>query len=522
MTAASRRCPVVKGSRLSKAFSGRTVLEGVDIEIHPGEVHALLGQNGSGKSTLIKILSGYHQPEPGGSLWIRGERVRLPLRPGDPHRLGLSFVHQGFGLIESATVLENLRLGGYATGHVFRISWRDERKRARQELARLGITADPETPVWCLQEVDRALITIARSLDLLAGHTHGLLVLDEPTASLPRDGVDVLFAAIRKVAEMQHGVLFVTHRLDEVFAICDRASILRDGKLVHVADVSQLSEDEVITKIVGTSLDRLYPTPQKTRATKVLAVRGLSGAGIEKTSFELRQGEILGLTGLHGMGYATVPYLLVGAERAESGELIIGSRRHELRRMSPARASMLRVALLPANRQRLGGSASATVTENVTLCTLRKYFVHGFLRRKQERRRVAQLLTAFQVSPPEPERTFATLSGGNQQKALLAKWFETEPTVLLLDEPAQGVDVGARAHIFHRLRDAAQGGLSMIIASVEYEDLAHLCDRVLVFRNGRVVSELHRKELTADRIVEQCFRAGGQSQSQMEGAGVQL
>jgi ribose transport system ATP-binding protein len=472
----------------------------------PGEIHGLLGQNGSGKSTFIKILAGYHAPDHGAKLAIGGKPVSLPLDPGTPHLLGLSFVHQDLGLVPEMTVLENLRVGSYETGFGWRIRWRRERERVRVALRQFGLEQiSPDAEIGTLRDVERAMVAIVRALEQLKGLTRGVLVLDEPTAYLPRDGVERLFEAVRTVAAAGFGVLFVTHRLEEVRVLTDRVTILRDGAHVDTAATASLSERDVIERILGRALGELYPSAHQMRGEIALAARNISGTVVRSFSIELHRGEIVGLTGLLGMGQEQVPHLLFGSERARTGEVVLGKRELDLRQMSPRRAITAGIALMPANRLREGAAQAATVTENVTLPTLRSYFRLGFLRHRRERRAVIAQLHEFQVVPPDPTRVFAKLSGGNQQKALLAKWFATRPQVFLLHEPTQGVDIGAKKQIFGQIRDLAEGGGAVVLASVEYEDLAHLCDRVLVFRDGEIVAELRGTDLSTERIVEQCF-----------------
>jgi len=501
--------PVLSARNFSKTFSGKTVLQGLDLDILPGEVHGLLGQNGSGKSTFIKILAGYHAPDDGASLTVSGAPVSLPLDPRAPQLLGLSFVHQDLGLVPEMSVLENLRVGNFETRAGWRIPWRRERQRVRESLQPFGLGhLEPEAEVRTLREVERALIAIVRALDRLKGEERGVLVLDEPTAYLPRDGVERLFAAVRTVASQGVGVLFVTHRLEEVRALTDRVTILRDGAHVETAATASLSEYELIERILGRTLGELYPGAHEMQGELALSAHDVSGSVVDEFAIDVRRGEIVGLTGLLGMGHEQAPHLLFGSQRAESGRVSLGGRDYDLRRMSPRDAIAAGLALLPANRLREGAVQNATVTENVTLTTLPSYFTRGVLRHRRERREVTDLLHEFHVTPAEPGRILAKLSGGNQQKALLAKWFATRPQVFLLHEPTQGVDIGAKKQIFAQIRDLADAGGSVILASVEYADLAHLCNRVLVFRDGRVVTELYGAELTEERIVEQCFASG--------------
>jgi ribose transport system ATP-binding protein len=481
---------------LSKTFAGRTVLQDVDLDVMAGEVHGLLGQNGSGKSTLIKILAGYHQPDEGATMQVEG---------------GLAFVHQDLGLVQDGTVLENLYVGRYTTRAGWRVPWASERRRAQQALDRFGVHVDPDAKIGSLREVDHAMIGIVRAFEQLQGFDRGLLVLDEPTAYLPRDGVGRLFDAVREIAAAGFGVLFVSHRLEEIQALTGRVSILRDGRLVDTARTADLGERELIARILGFAMDDLYPALHEPHGERTLSVRDVSGSTVSGFSMDLHRGEVVGVTGLRGMGYEEVPYLLFGEGASARGELTVGHRRFDLARLTPREAMRAGIALLPANRLRDGGSAGASVRENMTLATLGTYKRGGFLRLRQEASRVSTLLKDFQVQPPEADRPLGTLSGGNQQKVLLAKWFETRPEVFLLHEPTQGVDVGARRQIFRHIAAAAKAGTSFVLASSEYQDLPHLCDRVIVFRDGRPVSELHGAALTHERIVEQCFREAGAS-----------
>lgn len=444
--------------------------------------------------------------------------MALPLGPRDPLALGIAFVHQDLGLAELMSVVENLFVGRHLTGFGWRIRWRAEKAQTSQELAQLGLSIGAETAVSTLPAVDRATIAILRALKQVQHIPRGLLVLDEPTSYLPRDGVERLFGAVQSLASSGFGVLFVTHRLEEVRAIGDTVTILRDGEKVLTADVQAVSSSEIVKHIIGRSLNERYRERPPARDTSevVLSVRGLSGKAqayggghIEDFDLDLRRGEIVGVTGLVGMGYEAIPYLLFGVGSATAGIIKTGGERLRLSDVTPRRAIELGCALLPANRLRDGSAQVASVAENVTLPTLGDYFVGGLLHRRREVKTVEGLLTRFDVRPRGARRIFGTLSGGNQQKALLAKWFATNPDVLLLHEPTQGVDIGAKEQIFSLMRDAAASGTGVMIASAEYEDLAHLCNRVLVLRYGSVVCELHAEDLAPRRILEECFRQEG-------------
>jgi ribose transport system ATP-binding protein len=496
---------------LSKTFGGTHALRDVSLDILPGEVHGLLGENGSGKSTLIKVLAGFHEPD-GGELRIEGERVPLPLGIGRFRELGMSFVHQDLGLVESLSVLENLRVAGLASSRSrFRISWRRERMRARETFARYGVQLDPSAPVSALKPVERALLAIVRAIEEIRrdDHGHGLLVLDEPTVFLPRENVDRLFSLVRDVAAAGTSVLFVSHDLDEVREITDRVTVLRDGVIAGTVRTAETSEQRFVELIIGRQLAAL-PELQHEDLTRKVSVRveRLAGASVSDVGFEMHEGEVVGLTGLIGSGFEEVPHLLFGARRARSGALLLDGTPIDLTRLTPVAAVRAGLALIPADRKTDGSVATLSVESNVALSVIDRYHNGLYLDRRRMRRDAARLLREFDVRPSDPSLPYGALSGGNQQKALLAKWFQTSPRLLLLDEPTQGVDVGARQQIYELIRTAAQDrGMHVVCASSDYEQLAALCDRVIVFGRGRVWRELVGSDVTKDRIIEQCYAA---------------
>jgi ribose transport system ATP-binding protein len=332
-----------------------------------------------------------------------------------------------------------------------------------------------------------------------------VLVLDEATAYLPRDDVDRLFIAVERLAAEGAGVLFVTHRLEEVRAVAHRVTVLRDGVRVATGDTATLSDRDLVELIVGRAMADLYPGHGDVREDVVFAARSAAGSEVAPFDLRLHRGETVGVTGLAGMGQETIPYLLFGADPSPAGTIELAGKSVDLRSLRPKGAIGLGIGLVPGDRLRHGGSALASVRENITLPTLRQYFRFGRIDRRKERRRVVELIDALDVRPPDPDRRFAELSGGNQQKVVLAKWFAREPRVLLLHEPTQGVDIGARQEVFRHIREFTQAGGAVLISSTEYEDLASLCDRVLVFRDARVVAELEGSALSAQSIVERAF-----------------
>jgi ribose transport system ATP-binding protein len=496
---------VFSARNLTKTFGPTRALDDFSLDLHRGEIVALVGQNGSGKSTFFKILSGYHSPD-GGRLLVRGEDVRLPIGPAELGPLGFSFVHQDLGLAPGMSVLENVRLTSFDTGPLWKIDWRGERRRVRKTLEAFELHVDPDTPVAELTQAERTIVAVTRALAFEEGHDATLLVLDEPTAYLPQADRERLFGAMRQAAAQGVAVVFATHRLDEAQEVADRIAVLRDGRLVETFATADVDERRLVRALIGRELGELYPDPPPRGGEEVvLSVDGLAGGPVRGVTFDLHRGEILGLTGVIGMGQEEIPYLLFGASSPEAGEIRVGGSKPA--RWTPRDALANGIALLPADRPRAGAIPAATLKENVTLPRLRTFFRGGRIRHRTERETVRELLTTFDVRPrPDPELLLRQLSGGNQQKALLGKWLRLDGLrVLLLHEPTQGVDIGSRQAIFGFIRDAAAAGTAIVMVSAEYEDLARLCRRVLVLRGGRIAAELSGAELTPERIVEQSY-----------------
>lgn len=517
--------PVVALRRISKTFGGVRALHDVDLTIRRGEVHGLLGENGSGKSTLVKILSGFHSPDGGGELEINGRPVTLPLHPGQFRSLGMSFVHQDLGLVPSLSVVENLLVGDLTSQRSWRLSWPRERRRAQEVFASFGLKLDPRAKVSDLRPTDRALLAIVRAVEEIRANTaddgseYGLLVLDEPTVFLPASDRDELFAIVREIGSTRASILFVSHDLNEILEITDRVTVLRDGRLRGTIDTAQASDEVLVEMIIGRRLQALSFQREQTEAGKAVSITGLTGRYARDVSLTVHKGEVVGLTGLLGSGFEEIPDYVFGARTATAGRLEVDGRTYDLHRMSPSRALEAGVALIPADRQRDGSVGSLSLGDNVTLRVLQKYQSHLRLNRSRMRTDARSLLEQFDVRPPDPRVTYKSLSGGNQQKAMLAKWLQTKPSLLLLHEPAQGVDVGARQQIFQLTRKAAVDGAAVVWVSTDYEQLAAVCDRVVVFSRGRAVRELTGDQVTKERIAEQCYRVAESHRSHL-GAGV--
>ncbi len=492
---------------LTKTFGGARALDRADLTVMPGEVHGLLGTNGSGKSTLIKVLSGYHVPDEG-TLQIDGRPVALPIPLGRSEAHGLAFVHQNLGLLHEATVLENLIAGDHERLNAWRINWRREAERARALFAEQHLDLAPGQIVRDLSPVQRAQLAIVRAADRVREHRHhgtpGLLVLDEPTPFLPQEDVRALFAMMRRLTASGVAIIFVSHDIDEVMEVTDRSTVLRDGKVVGTFDTATTERPALVEAIVGRALRvarRAEPLPA---ADPVVRVSGLSGQIVRDIALSVQPGEILGLTGLIGSGYDEVTTLLAGARGAASGTLTVAGRPLPVPGITPARAMSERIALIPADRQRAGIAPDLTLTENAMLPMLGGALA---LNHSSLRAATRDIMRRFAVKAESPDQAASELSGGNQQKLVLGKWLQRKPLLLLLDEPTQGIDVGARQEIYDRLAELCAAGGAVICATSEFEQLEIIAHRVLVFDRGRIKAELKGDDVTKSAIAEACYQA---------------
>ena len=527
---------------LSKTFGATRALNKVSLEVLAGEIHGLVGQNGSGKSTLIKVLAGYYEPDAGAKLSIDGTPVRLPWRPGDGRQYGISFVHQDLALIPSLTVLENLRVNDLCLKPKWFISWKNEIRAAKDLLKEFDLDLDPLTKI---EEVDigsRALLAILRAMDgmrrgdydLLAKpassraekaigfagsypddlqaqneikQRRGLLVLDEPTPFLARTDVERLFTLARRIKAQGASVLFVSHDLDEVLDLTDRVTVIRDGTVVGTFVSKSVTKSDLVEQIIGHPLSmesgNVSGKQNLQNANPDINVTGLTGAYVHDVSFDVREGEIVGMSGLLGSGFTDVPYLLFGATPAAGGIFRMGKTSYSLTKINPVRAVRSGIVLIPVDRRGQGLVEDLSMVENISLPVL-KQFGPWHLQHANLKRATESLVKDFEVRPANPDNRVGNLSGGNQQKVLLAKWLQTKPRLILLHEPTQGVDVGARQQIYQILKEQAAAGTMIICASSDYEELATLCSRVLIFSRGKIVAELAGTQLTKNVIAQRC------------------
>lgn len=509
---------------LSKTFLGQRALDGVDFDLRSGEVHALLGENGSGKSTLIKCLAGYYEPDPGARMELGGRTIELPYPPAQATRMGLVFVHQDLGLIPNLSVAENFAISrGFDTGPLRRIDWRGIQRRAVGELRELGHDIDPRTLVSRLSVAEQTIVAIARAL-ASAEEGARVLVLDEPTAALPdarrevtagsRNEVDLLFAAVRRVVAGGVGVVYVSHKLHEILDLADRATVLRDGRLVDTVPVAGLQEKDLIRIIVGRDVARVTrdaarPSGERRgerRGERLLDVESLSGTKVADVSFTVDRGQIVGVAGMLGSGRSELARLLFGAQRPTGGTIRLRGEAVEYR--DPRDAVRKGVALVPEDRRGQGGFLQMTVAQNLTLPSLQEFFRAGRLSGAAVRARVRELVADYRINPPDPSRRFGVLSGGNQQKVVVAKWLSTDPDLVIFDEPVQGVDVGARAEIYRLVTGAAARGAAVLLVSSELDQMLDLCHRVLVLRNGRLIADVPGDTLTRNALTQLVYFGG--------------
>lgn len=493
-------------TNLNKTFRGVHVLNSVSLRVVPGEIHGLIGQNGSGKSVMVKILSGYHVPDHGAVIKIDGRSLRLPAQPDDLRKAGVSFVHQDLGLFDSLTVAENIYLSMLATSaSLRRVRHSKQIAVALEVLSRLGIShIDPSVKVSTLSPVERATVAIARAL-VVHRPGGGLLILDESTNALPRDALEHVYALLRRITDDGGSVLLVSHKLDEVLSVTDRVSILKDGSVVAgEVMTSQTSVSELARYILGHDLEHDIFVREPQSSGRNVEVSDLTGHRVSNVAFRLCGGEILGLTGLAGSGFEEIPYLLTGVLVADSGVLRVGDRAIDLHRRNSVRAlHKLGVALVPARRVDQGLVLGNNILENVSLPRVSTKGRFWFIGRRWQQTEAWSVVNGLGVKPAEPLRLVGELSGGNQQKVLLGKWIEGSPSLLVLHEPTQAVDIGARRDILATLRQLADGGTAIVLSSLDVNDLVAVCDRVLILRDGCVVSELARLDRNA--IVEMTY-----------------
>jgi ribose transport system ATP-binding protein len=501
----SSAAPVVSAHGLVRRFPGVVALDGADLELFPGEVLGLVGKNGAGKSTLIKVLAGVEKPDEG-ELRIDGEPVGGTYAPHIAHRHGLAFVHQELGNFPGLTVAENVALGTrYPRRAGVLVSHRKLRRRVAEVLAGLEAHIDPDAPAEELTSVEQRVVMIARALY----HQARVLVLDEPSVSLTAEEVGHLHAIVRGLRDQGRTVVYVSHRLNEVISLTDRVVVLQDGRVTLERATESLDEAALVEAIAGASeREREVAPPPARTGEPLLRVRGLARPPrVFDVGFDVHAGEILGIAGLVGSGRTEVARMIFGADRPASGTIeIAGS---PLRARTPVDAIRAGIALLPEDRRHEGLVLDFSVRENITLASLGKHR-SGPLplpRRGSERRAAHEMIERLAIRTPSDEQIVRRLSGGSQQKVVVAKWLQRAERVMIFDEPTQGVDVGTKAEIFALIRTIADSGRAAIVISSDFAELVGLCSRVVALREGRVSGTVEGDEITEEALVRLAYAA---------------
>ncbi len=494
--AATAPPPILELSGVSKAFHGVKVLDQVGFTVRAGEVMALLGENGAGKSTLMKIVTGVYEADPGGVIRLNGTEVRFT----DPHQsiaAGIAMIHQDLNLLPGMTVAENLFLGREPLNRAGLIDWPTLRAESHKHLAAVRQAIDPETPVGHLSVGQQQMVEIARALSLKAR----LIIMDEPTDALTDIETEILFDAIRQLRSQGKGIVYISHRLGEIFKICDAVTVLRNGHMAASDPVAALDEATVIRHMVGRDIAEQYPHTQVPAGPVSLRVDHLSAPGIEDISFEAHKGEVVGIGGLMGAGGPELGRVLYGALPARGGSIEVDGRKLSLD--SPRAGVRAGIAYLPEDRKTEGLIQIHAVLTNMSLTALHRFTsALGFIAHRREEKIVDDYIKAFAIRTAGAGAIVATLSGGNQQKVLLAKALMDEPKILILDEPTRGVDVGARREIYSLIDTLRAKGLTILLISSDMPELLGIADRILVLARGRVTGAFGRGEATQDAIME--------------------
>lgn len=495
MTTVATEAPLLRIDGLVKDFVGTRALDDVSLEVRPGEIVAVVGHNGSGKSTLVKILDGVYTADAGA--------VALGT---DDRPVGLHVIHQDLGLASQLSTIENIgvvsrsRLGGLAP-----VRARKERKHAEALLSRFGEPFDVTVPVGTLAPAQRAIVGIARALDGWV-HPDNVLILDEPTEALHASEVEVLFDAVRSLARQGTGIIFISHRLDEVLGLADRIVVLRNGRKVADEQRAGIEHDRLVEFVTGVTEAEVAAAArqQPDLGDEVLRVHGLRGGSLSGIDLTIAAGEIVGVAGVLGSGRESLPALVFGSIPGEAEAFDLEGKPYP--RRTPAESIRRGIGFVPGDRATAGSVRLMTARENVTLPELGTLRTRaGSIHRRRETEHVERLIERYDVRPPYPERTFAQFSGGNQQKLVFAKWLRNAPRLLLLEEPTQGVDVGAKRALYEAIEEAAAAGAAVLVCSSEAKELVRLCHRVIVLRDGSAATELSGATLTENELIKQGY-----------------
>lgn len=486
--------PILRMSNISKNFAGVQALRGVDFDLHPGEVHAILGENGAGKSTLIKVITGVHQPN-GGEIYLNGRQVHFA-DPRQTREYGIAAIYQEPSLFPDLDIAENIFVGRQPMQAGGRVAWGQMYRQATELLDSLGVQLNPKTRARDLSVAQQQMVEIGRALSVNAK----ILIMDEPTSSLTLAEVEDLFRIVRQLRQSGTAIVFISHRLEDLFELADRVTVLRDGHYVGTKAMEGVTTEELIQMMVGRTLEDLFPKQEVEAGEVVLRVDGLSREGVfADVSFELRKGEILGMAGLVGAGRTDVARTIFGISPATSGTITIDGRTVTI--TSPQQALELGLAYVPEDRQHHGLVLPMNISHNITLPILSEFVKAGWVDNGEELEAAHQAASQMEVKAAGIWQKARELSGGNQQKVVLAKWLATRPRILILDEPTRGIDVGTKAAVHGLMSELAAQGIATLMISSELPEILGMSDRILVMREGRVTAHFERAEATQEKIM---------------------
>jgi ABC-type sugar transport system ATPase subunit len=486
--------PVVELKGVSKRFPGVYALQDVDFDVRPGEVHALLGENGAGKSTLIKIMAGLYLAD-AGSYRVQGQEVTT-CTPQDAHELGINVVFQELNLVRTLPVSENVFFGHLPRKSFGRVDWNRLHQDTARLLTEVGLSVDPRMKVGLLSVAQQQLVEIARALS----YESKVIAMDEPTSALSYTEIEGLYKLIEKLKSQGVAIIYVSHKLEELFRITDRITVLRDGKKVGVVNTAETTEEELIRLMVGRELESLFPKIESKHGDTALEVRNLTSAKITDMSFEVKRGEIVGFSGLMGAGRTELAKALFGIDRTTDGEIVLEGT--PVPRNSPVKAAEMGLGYIPEDRKEEGLMLNASVQDNMTVSILKNLVQNLQVNTSMEKETASAAVDRLRIKTPSLDQSIATLSGGNQQKVILARWLINENLkVLILDEPTRGVDVNSKSEIYHLISEVVERGVSVLVMSSELLELLSLCDRIYVVREGKLVDEFAHVEATQEKLM---------------------
>jgi ribose transport system ATP-binding protein len=486
--------PLLHAAGITKQFPGTLALDNVQLDLQPGEIHAVVGENGAGKSTLMKILAGVSTAD-SGEIYFEERRV-APASPREALMMGIATVYQELSLVLPLTVAENIFPGRLPTDFLGMVRYGELFQQAGEILDRLNVTIDPHIQVQMLSIANQQLVEIAKAISLNCK----VLILDEPTSALTDHEADNLLAFLRRLADDGVGVLYISHKLKEVFTVADRVTVLRDGKYVGTRPVADVTTDEIIRMMVGRELGDMYPEKSEDIGAPLLEVRDARRLGSDvSNSFQLRRGEVLGFAGLIGSGRSELARAIFGAEPPIAGQIILNG--EPVKITSPKQAIELGLGYLPEDRKSAGLFLEMSIKLNIESTVPREVSVSGVVSGAKERALAEQYIRELDISTPSIEQEIRRLSGGNQQKVLVSKWLAIKPKILIVDEPTRGIDVGAKKEIHFLLRTLAENGVGVIMISSELPEVLGMSDRILVMHDGAIVGEVHAADATEEKII---------------------